>query len=198
MSTETQVLIVVALAAVALLVVAILASRNSRNQKLRIRERFGPEYDRAIEQLGNERRAERELAARERRVQKLHINELDAAHRVQFASDWAHAQTRFVDDPSAAVREADELIKTVMRARGYPVEDFERRVEDLSVDHANVVDHYRAARALAEANSEGRANTEELRQALVHYRALFADLLEEPNAERRAYESARQEARGAH
>jgi hypothetical protein len=198
MSTETQVLIVVALAAVALLVVAILASRHSRNQKLRIRERFGPEYDRAIEQLGNERRAERELAARERRVQKLHINELYEAHRVQFASDWAHAQTRFVDNPSAAVREADELIKTVMRARGYPVEDFERRVEDLSVDHASVVDHYRAARALAEANSEGRANTEELRQALVHYRALFADLLEEPRAERRAYESARQEARGAH
>jgi FtsZ-interacting cell division protein ZipA len=198
MSTETQVLIVVALAAVSLLVVAILASRNARSRKQRIRERFGPEYDRTIEQLGNERRAERELVARERRVQKLHINELDAAHRVQFASDWAHAQTRFVDDPSAAVREADELIKTVMRARGYPVEDFERRVEDLSVDHANVVEHYRAARALAEANSEGRANTEELRQALVHYRALFADLLEDPQAERRAYESARQEARGAH
>jgi hypothetical protein len=198
MSTETQVLIVVALAAVSLLVVAILASRNARSRKQRIRERFGPEYDRTIEQLGNERRAERELVARERRVQKLHINELDAAHRVQFASDWAHAQTRFVDDPSAAVREADELIKTVMRARGYPVEDFERRVEDLSVDHANVVEHYRAARALAEANSEGRADTEELRQALVHYRALFADLLEEPQAERRAYESARQEARGAH
>ena len=198
MSTETQVLIVVALAAVALLVVAILASRSSRSQKQRIRERFGPEYDRAIEQLGNERRAERELAARERRVQKLHINELDGAHRLQFSSDWAHAQTRFVDDPSAAVREADELIKRVMRARGYPVEDFERRVEDLSVDHANVVDHYRAARALAEANREGRANTEELRQALVHYRALFADLLEEPQAERRTYEGARQEARGAH
>jgi FtsZ-interacting cell division protein ZipA len=198
MSTESQVLIVVVLAALALLVVAVLASRRSRSRKQRIRERFGPEYDRAIEQLGNERRAERELAARERRVQKLHINELDAAHRVQFASDWAHAQTRFVDDPSAAVREADELIKTVMRARGYPVEDFERRVEDLSVDHANVVDHYRAARVLAEANSEGRANTEELRQALVHYRALFADLLEEPQTERRAHEIVRQEARGAH
>jgi hypothetical protein len=198
MSTETQILIVVVLAALALLVVAVLASRKARIQKQRIRERFGPEYDRAIEQLGNERRAERELAARERRVQKLHINELDAAHRVQFASDWAHAQTRFVDDPSAAVREADELIKTVMRARGYPVEDFERRVEDLSVDHANVVDHYRAARSLAEANREGRANTEELRQALVHYRALFADLLEEPQAERRTHEGARPEARGAH
>ena len=199
MTTETLIVIlVVAAAAVALLVIVAMASRSSKGKRQRLRERFGPEYDRALEHHGNERRAERDLAARERRVQRLHINELDAAHRVQFASDWAHAQTRFVDDPSAAVREADELIKTVMRARGYPVEDFERRVEDLSVDHASVIDHYRAARALAEANREGRANTEELRQALVHYRALFAELLEEGPSERRAIADVGSEARGAH
>jgi hypothetical protein len=179
-STDTLVLIVL-VAAAALLIAVALAARKSRRRRQRdLRARFGPEYERAVEQHGSETRAERELERRERRVQKLHINELDPAHRVQFATDWGHAQHRFVDDPSGAVQEADELIKKVMRARGYPLEDFEHRVEDLSVDHADVVQHYRAARALAEANREGRANTEELRMALVHYRALFSELLDEP------------------
>jgi len=181
MTTESLTVIAIALVAVALVVVAYLASRSSKARRRELRERFGPEYDRALEEAGNNpRRAERALLSRQRRVERVHINELDEAHRVQFASGWAHAQTRFVDDPSAAVAEAHELIKTVMRARGYPVEDFERRVEDLSVDHANVVQHYRAAHALSEANRTGRADTEELRQAMVHYRALFADLLSEP------------------
>jgi hypothetical protein len=162
-----------------LLVVLVAARRSRRNRQNELRTRFGPEYQRAVQAHGSEQRAERELARRERRVQKLELKELDASHRLQFSSDWAHAQTHFVDDPSAAVREADELIKKVMRARGYPVEDFEHRVEDLSVDHADVVHHYRSARALAEANREGRANTEELRMALVHYRALFSELLED-------------------
>jgi hypothetical protein len=179
-STDTVVLLVLLAAAVLLLVVALAARKARRVRQRRLRERFGPEYERALEAHGNERKAERELERRERRVQKLHISELDPAHRVQFSSDWAHAQTRFVDDPSGAVREADELIKKVMRARGYPIEDFEHRAEDLSVDHPDVVQHYRAARALADANREGRANTEELRLALVHYRTLFSDLLDEP------------------
>ena len=181
MTTETLIVLVIAAAAVALVVVTMLASRTSKSRQHELRERFGPEYDRALTEAGNNpRRAERALLSRQRRVERLHINELDEAHRMQFASEWTHAQTRFVDDPSGAVTEAHELIKTVMRARGYPVEDFERRVEDLSVDHANVVQHYRAAHALAEANRSGRADTEELRQALVHYRALFSDLLAEP------------------
>jgi hypothetical protein len=179
-STDTVVLLALLAAAVLLLVVALAARKSRRVRQRRLRAQFGPEYERALEVHGNERKAERELERRERRVHKLHINELDAAHRVQFASDWGHAQTRFVDDPSGAVREADELINKVMRARGYPLEDFEHRAEDLSVDHANVVQHYRAARALAEANREGLANTEELRMALVHYRTLFSELLEEP------------------
>jgi hypothetical protein len=196
MTTETLIVIVIA-AAVALLLIVAFASRSSKSRQQRLRERFGPEYDRALERHGSERKVERELAARERRVERLHINELDAAHRVQFRTSWGHAQTLFVDDPSAAVHEANELIKTVMRARGYPVEDFERRVEDLSVDHANVIDHYRAARVLAEANREGRANTEELRQAFVHYRALFAELLEEPHTVAPTLDS-RADARGVH
>ena len=179
-STDTVVLITLLAVAALLLVVTLAARRSRRNRHQHLRARFGPEYERAVELHGNEKRAERELERRERRVQKLHINELDPAHRVQFSTDWGHAQNRFVDDPSGAVREADELIKKVMRARGYPLEDFEHRVEDLSVDHADVVHHYRAARALAEANREGRANTEELRMAMVHYRALFSELLEDP------------------
>lgn len=180
-STETIVLITLIAAGLLILVIALAARKSRRERQQHLRARFGPEYDRALEAHGSERQAERDLERRERRVQKLHINELDAAHRIQFATDWGHAQTRFVDDPSGAVLEADELIKKVMRARGYPLEDFEHRVEDLSVDHADVVQHYRAARALAEANREGRANTEELRQALVHYRALFSELLEDPS-----------------
>lgn len=198
MTTDTMIVIALVAAVGLLLVLVVLSARNAKERRRHLRERFGPEYDRAIQERGSERQAERVLVARERRVQRLHINELDAAHRVQFQSAWGHAQTLFVDDPSGAVREADELINTVMRARGYPVEDFERRVEDLSVDHANVIDHYRAARVLAEANREGRANTEELRQALVHYRALFAELLEEPRDERRVAPEYRAEARGVH
>jgi hypothetical protein len=152
--------------------------RNSQVKHRReLRERFGPEYDHLLEQYNDPRRAEAELEARTRRVRKLPIKELSEGERTSFSEAWRHAQERFVDTPSVAVRAAHDLVQQVMRARGYPVDDFEQRIADLSVDHATVVEHYRAADALVVANRQGRENTEELRQAMVHYRALFAELL---------------------
>jgi hypothetical protein len=145
-----------------------------------LKRRFGPEYDRQVEERGSVARAERELLAREKRVHKQRLRPLADADRAHFSAEWRAVQARFVDDPSGAVTAAHDLIKEVMRARGYAIEGFDQRVADLSVDHAPVVQHYRAAHELAAANREGRANTEELRQAMVHYRALFANLLEEP------------------
>jgi FtsZ-interacting cell division protein ZipA len=175
-------ILVAAVALVAIAVMAWLVARSSRRRHVELRSRFGPEYDRAVSEYGNEKRAERELVKRENRVNRLHLHPLREAERLRFEGEWRMVQARFVDDPSGAVTAADELIQAVMKAHGYPVRDFEQRVEDLSVEHANVIQHYRAARALSDANREGRANTEELRQAFVHYRALFADLLDEPGA----------------
>ena len=179
--SETLILVGV-VAFVAIAVMAWLVVRSSRRHHLELRQRFGPEYERAVSEFGSEKRAERELMKREKRVNRLHLHPLREAERLRFAGEWRTIQARFVDDPSGAVGAADELIQTVMKAHGYPVHDFEQRVHDLSVDHANVVQHYRAARMLSDANREGRADTEELRQAFVHYRALFADLLDEPGA----------------
>ena len=172
--------VVVVLILVALLVMVIVSTENGRRRRDKLRRRFGPEYDRAVKQFGSEIKAERELAARVRRMDRINLRELAQADRVRFSKEWSAVQTTFVDSPSEAVRDANQLIKKVMQARGYPVADYEHRVADLSVDHADVVRHYRAARAVAEANREGRASTEELRQAFIHYRALFADLLAEP------------------
>jgi hypothetical protein len=154
-----------------------LRARNAR-RSAELREGFGPEYERALSEYGDRSRAERELAARQRRVQKLSIRLLTPAERDRFGAAWAGVQQKFVDDPRGAVTEADRLVKSVMATRGYPMDDFEQRVADLSVDHAGVVQHYRAARMLAQANAENRSTTEDLRQAMVHYRSLFADLLE--------------------
>ena len=147
-----------------------------RSQKLR--QRFGPEYDRTIREKGNIRRAEAALEARARRVAKLDIRPLSPADADRFDSAWRGVQARFVDDPRRAVTEADRLVGELMAARGYPVGEFEQRVADISVDHPDVVVNYRAAREIAVLHSEGKANTEDLRQAMVHYRALFRDLLE--------------------
>src|SRR5258708_3867134 len=136
------------------LVLALFPLRLRRRREALV-QRFGSEYDRALEERGSKSRAERELAARAKRVQRFRLHELSEAERAGFNATWTNVQARFVDQPSKAVREANELIKDVMSARGYPVEDFEQRVADLSVDHANVVQHYRAARALVQANPEG-------------------------------------------
>jgi hypothetical protein len=175
--------LIVAVLAVAIVVIAVIASRRrSQARSAQLQHQFGPEYDRALEQHGSAVRAERELEARARRVDRIQIHELSSSDRVRFSSKWTAIQAQFVDDPAVAVAGASELINEVMRARGYPTENFDQRVADLSVDHPLVVQHYRAARSLAESNRGGQTNTEELRQAMVHYRFLFSDLLQEPQA----------------
>jgi hypothetical protein len=167
-------------AAVVIVAVAVVASRRRRAvRSAELKARFGPEYERAIQELGNRARAERELASRARRVEHIQFRNLSAADRSRFQASWDAIQGHFLDDPAAAAIEANELIKEVMRARGYPSDDFEHRVADLSVYHPEVVQHYRAARILSESMRKGQINTEELRQALVHYRTLFGDLLQE-------------------
>jgi hypothetical protein len=177
------ILAVVIGAVIAIFAIAAVAARHRYHvRRAELRRRFGPEYDRTVEQLGSPARAERELAARARRVEHLRFRELSSDERARFASDWGRVQAEFVDDPAAAVLGADALIEQVMRARGYPTDGFEQEIADLSVHHAAVVQHYRAARALSESARKGEINTEELRQAVVHYRALFADLLAEQPA----------------
>ena len=173
-------MVVVIIAAVAF------SRRQARLRRAQLKDRFGTEYDRAAYELGDASKADRELAARARRVEKLSLRELSAPERGRFASQWTTVQAQFVDDPAIAVRSANDLINLVMRARGYPVESFEQRAADLSVDHAAVIQHYHAARGIADANHHGRASTEDLRQAMVHYRVLFADLLQDNAAATRA------------
>jgi hypothetical protein len=176
---------VIALAALVVLVllvlIALMAMRRRRSTELH--QRFGPEYERTLETAGNKHQAETELQARQERVEALHLHPLAPDQREQFAARWRTTQAHFVDEPAPATADADRLVMEVMQARGYPVGEFDQRVADLSVDHAEVVTNYRAARQIALASEAGRASTEDLRQAMVHYRSLFDDLLgasEEP------------------
>jgi hypothetical protein len=166
--------------AVAVLVVIALAAWfvYQKKQSHRLQQRFGPEYKRAIDQLGSRTKAESELKARQKRVERLHIVPLPPPEVARFSQAWKAVQSRFVDNPKNAVVEADKLVRELMQKRGYPVGDFERRAADISVDHPNVVQNYRAAQAIAMRSERGGADTEELRKAVVHYRALFAELLE--------------------
>jgi hypothetical protein len=148
-----------------------------RQKSERLRTRFGPEYDRAVRETGHARKAEAELEAREKRLRELDIRPLSPEDARRFAEVWRRVQARFVDDPRGAVSEADGVVDEVMRARGYPIGDFDQRAADLSVNHARVVENYRAARQIAGRHARGEAGTEDLRQAMVHYRALFEDLL---------------------
>jgi hypothetical protein len=173
---DTSTAIILAVVVIALIVAAVWFMMRWRTEELR--KRFGPEYDRVITERGDTRQAESELAARQKRVAKLDIHPLDPAERDRFVNAWQATQSHFVDAPTEAIKDADRLVSQVMQARGYPVGDFEQRAADISVDHPIVVENYRAARAIALANERGEAGTEELRQAIVHYRALFEDLLE--------------------
>ncbi len=149
-----------------------------------LRERFGPEYNHTVEQLGDRRQAEEELLSREKRVQSFDIHPLSTGERSRFSGLWQDTQARFVDDPSGAVREADHLVAQVMEARGYPMGTFEQRAADISVDHPEVVSNYRQAHDLALRNERGQATTEDLRQSMVYYRKLFTELLEPQEANR--------------
>jgi hypothetical protein len=170
------VLIAIIVIVAVLLVVAIIVGRR-KQRTAHLRNKFGSEYDRALQKHGSASRAEAELAGRETRVHKFPIRDLPASDRNAFATEWSAVQRRFVDDPSMAVSEADRLVTRVMTARGYPMAEFEQRADDISVDHPAVVQSYRSARDIVVRHSNGNATTEDLRQAMVYYHSLFDELL---------------------
>jgi hypothetical protein len=175
--SETLMLIgLVAVVAVVLLAVAWMYSQ--RRRRARLRDRFGPEYERAVTEAGAPDKAAAVLEDRVRRVERLKIRPLSREQTEAFSREWKRVQGLFVDDPDGAVDAADRLVTEVMAGRGYPLEDFDTRAADLSVDHPKVVDNYRIARNLAVRRKQGEVGTEELRQAIVNYRALFDDLLD--------------------
>jgi hypothetical protein len=167
----------VGIAIAALLIGFAVWAYTARRQRVNLRERFGPEYERTVEAVGPSR-AESVLRERAARVSRFDLRKLTQAQADAFLREWRRIQARFVDDPDGAVDEADRLVTQVMTARGYPLEDFDRRADDVSVDHPVVVQNYRTARALALRRQRGEAGTEEMRQAVVNYRALFDELLE--------------------
>ena len=174
-----QMWVVVAVVLLALVAVAWLITRERhRKQSLRLRQRFGPEYSRVISERGNRTKAEAELLAREKRVERLKLVSLSTEDAAKFSHEWGVLQTRFVDNPRGVVVEADRLVRDLMVRRGYPMADFERRAADISVDHPTVVEAYRSARTIAERDQQGQASTEDLRKAVVFYRTLFDELLE--------------------
>lgn len=168
-------IVIIAGVVVAALLIALFAIGGRRRRGLQ--ERFGPEYDRAVEGSGDRRTAERELREREERHEELDIRELTPAARDRYFEEWRAVQVRFVDAPAQAVTEADHLVQQVMRDRGYPVDDFDTRADAVSVDHPHVAENYRLAHGVWAANERGEATTEDLRQSLVHYRSLFEELL---------------------
>lgn len=151
-----------------------------RGRTKKLQTRFGPEYDRAIEETGNRYKAEAKLHRLEKRVERYPIRSLSPAERDRFQQSWRALQVEFVDDPSRALAEADQILAEAMSACGYPMSDFEQRAQEISVDHAIVVEHYRAGHDIAVRQSQGTATTEELRQAMIHYRVLFDELMREP------------------
>lgn len=179
MNSPQIVILVVVVAAV--IVAAFLLLRKRRSQNLR--EQFGPEYDRVVRKEGDVSKGERLLEFREKHRKTLVIRPLSAEDQARFETRWNEVQSQFVDDPAGAVADADRLISQVMQTRGYPIDDFTQRAADISVDHPRVVENYRAAHDIALRRTRGEASTEDLRQAMVHYRSLFSELLGERQPE---------------
>ena len=176
MDTKTIVAIVIVVIVVVMAVIVFALERKRRSQRLR--EHFGPEYDRLLREQGDPRKTEAVLADREKRVENFSVRALSREDKLRYADEWANVQKQFVDDPAMAVNEADNLVTVVMSARGYPMSNFEQRSADISVHYPRVVQNYRAARVISLRNATGQATTEELRQALVYNRSLFDELLE--------------------
>jgi len=176
LDTPTLALIIGAAFLILIVLAAITARRKRRTEHLQ--QRFGPEYGRTVDTLGSRSKAEADLHEREKRVDKLTLVRLSAEEAARFSQAWAVVQGRFVDSPQVALADADRLVRELMQRRGYPVADFETRAADISVDHPAVVEHYRAAQAIALRDRRGEATTEDMRRAVVHYRVLFEDLLE--------------------
>lgn len=176
----------IVLAAVAILLIAALAVvgwllvRERRSRTAGLREKFGTEYDRAVKVHGSGRKAEAKLEDREKRVDGLNLRDLDPMEHDRFSKRWEAVQSRFVDSPKGAVTEADDLVFSLMKTRGYPVSDFDQRAADISVDHPRVVANYRSAHDIALRVGKDEATTEELRTAMIHYRSLFEELMQSP------------------
>ena len=182
LSALSTIQIAIIIAVVVLLVagIAILFSIRKRKTK-RLRTQFGgDEYNRAVKEGGSRQKAEAVLDKRADRVESFHIQPLGPGDRTRFVESWRRVQARFVDGPGGALTEADQLLRDVMSTRGYPVSDFEQRAADISVDHPLVLEHYRSAHEIAVRQTQGQASTEDLRQAMIHYRALFEELVSEP------------------
>src|ERR1700726_4157127 len=175
--------VIVLIAAAVILIMALIALvyfRKRRSTTADLRQRFGPEYERAMREHGSERKAEAKLVDREKWVEKLTIRDLDPMERERFSKQWKSVQSRFVDSPKGAVAEADDLVSSLMKTRGYPVSDFDQRTADISVDHPRVVENYRSAHETALRVGKDQATTEDLRTAMIHYRSLFEELVQAP------------------
>ena len=183
--STTQIIIIIAVAAVVVFAIVGIALSIRKRRTEKLRTRFGSvEYTRAVTEGGSKQKAEAALNARAARVEKLDIKPLGPGDRARFIESWGKLQARFVDGPGSAVTDADQLLGDVMSTRGYPVSDFEQRAADISVDHPLVLENYRAAHQRALRQSSGKANTEELRQAMIHFRTLFDELVNEPEVAR--------------
>ena len=179
---DPKLLVIAAAVIVIIALFAWLYVRNRRSKTAGLRQKFGPEYDRAVLTHGSERKAEAKLADRKERVEKLNLRDLDRVESDRFSKQWESVQSRFVDSPKGAVAEADDLVSSVMKARGYPVSDFDQRTADISVDHPRVVENYRTAHEIALRVGKDQATTEDLRTAMIHYRSLFEELVQVPAA----------------
>lgn len=176
--SEPRLIIIIVVALVVVIAIAVIALRGAKRRRTtQLRRRFGPEYDRVVQEHGDVTRAEADLAERERRGRTIVVRPLTPAEHERFAEAWRTVQSEFVDDPGQAVVEADRLVEELMSQRGYPVGDFERQTKDISVDHPVVVENYRSAHGIADRHRSGAAGTEDLRQAMVHYRKLYDELL---------------------
>ena len=177
-ASPLQIIFVAGVVVIALLAIAAWLFLQKKKQSARLQQRFGPEYGRTLGELGGRTKAESELKAREERVEHLNITPLAPAEAARFSQAWTALQGRFVDNPKGVVIQADQLVRELMLKRGYPMGDFERRAADISVNHPAVVEHYRAAQAIAVRDERGETDTEELRKAVVHYRVLFDEMLD--------------------
>jgi hypothetical protein len=176
---NTTVLVVVAVVAVLLLLLVSAAVAKRAGRRRRLRQRFGPEYDRAVGAAGNSRDAEADLSARAKERDQLTIKPLSRSQRDRYDQDWRQIQAEFVDYPARSLTRADALVGDVLTDRGYPMQDFDREADLISVDHPQIVEQYRRAHGIHQASQDGQASTEDLRQAFVSYRMLFADLLQD-------------------
>src|SRR5579864_7434049 len=174
--------IVIAVAAAIVLVLIVSAALRGRRTRA-LKGQFGREYDRTVEHEGDRRAGERELVDRQKRHRALDLKPLSPQARERYVQSWQATQIRFVDDPAGAVVEADTLVQQVMKERGYPTDDFEQRAADISVEHPELVERYRTAHGIAQSHERGTASTEDLRQSVRHYRALFEELLGDGSAD---------------